>query len=212
MTNRSTAKAAPNLRPAQLYQLHVELADLRPLIWRRLLVPSWISLAKLHQLLQVAIGWTNSHLHQFKIAGADYGIPDDDWLEMSPRDDRRAILADCLRQGTTDFIYEYDFGDGWEHVIRIERTLPFNEARHYPLCLAGANACPPEDVGGTSGYLEFLRAIADPTHEEHDNYLSWCGGAFDPAGFDLNSINVSFRRIKIPPPRAGTPPMRPTAS
>jgi len=198
---KPSINSAVSRRPPQIIELRVELLELRPTVWRKLLVPSWITLAKLHQLLQVAMGWTNSHLHQFKIGAVCYGFPDEDWPERSPRDDRKAILADSLSDELTGFHYEYDFGDGWEHAIRIERFRALDEVRHYPLCVAGANACPPEDVGGTHGYLEFLQAITDPTHEEHDNYLAWCGGLFDPAAFDVNAVNASLRRIKIPSAR-----------
>jgi len=161
-------------------------------------VPSWITLAKLHHVLQAAMGWTNSHLHQFDIAGTQYGIPDEDYPEIMPGDERRVTLAACLGTSITAFGYEYDFGDSWEHAIQVERILPLDDTLHYPICIAGANACPPEDVGGTHGYLDFLQAIADRTHPEHADSLRWCGGAFDPAGFDLNSVNAAIRRLKIP--------------
>jgi len=178
--------------------LHVELQEIAPAIWRRLRVPSWITLATLHRVLQIAIGWTNSHLHQFDIAGNHYGIPDPEWAEMMPVDERRVTLAMCLTPGVTRFTYEYDFGDSWQHLIQVEGTIPADDSRSHPLCVAGANACPPEDVGSTSGYFEFVQAISDRSHPEHDDMLRWCGGAFDPRGFDLNSANAALRRLKIP--------------
>jgi len=183
--------------PVHIYRLHVELLEIAPAIWRRLLVPSWITLAKLHLVLQVAMGWTNSHLHKFEIAGTDYGIPDDEWPELVMADDRRATLAASLGASVTDFRYEYDFGDGWQHSLHVEGIQPLDDHR-YPLCIAGGNACPPEDVGGPHGYAEFLLAIGNKRHREHADMLRWCGGAFDPAGFDLNSINAALRRLKIP--------------
>jgi pRiA4b ORF-3-like protein len=194
---RSAASAERDGEPV-LYRLHVELLDISPTIWRRILVPDWISLAKLHLVLQAAMGWTNSHLHQFEIAGIKYGVPDDEWPELVVVDDRRVTLANVVGAKVTDFRYEYDFGDGWEHAIHMEAIEPIANHARYPLCLAGANACPPEDVGGPGAYAEFLEAIRNPRHAEHDDYLRWCGGAFDPAGFDLNSVNSALRRIAIP--------------
>ncbi len=197
-TKRSGPNAGRDVEPIRIYRLHVELVEITPTIWRRLRVPSWITLAKLHLVLQAALGWTNSHLHQFEIAGTDYGIPDDDWPELALVDDRGVTLATAVGSGLTDFRYDYDFGDGWGHAIHVEGIEPVDEHLRYPLCIAGANACPPEDVGGTGGYADFLQAIRDRRHPEHENYLRWCGGAFDPSGFDLNAINASLRRLKIP--------------
>ncbi len=198
MAKNSSPGASQASDPVCIYQLHIELQDIAPAIWRRLLVPGGIKLATLHRVLQVALGWTDSHLHSFDIAGKKYGIPDPEWPEMKLVDERRATLASCLTPSVKTFTYEYDFGDGWEHTIRVESTLPIDDARSYPLCVAGANACPPEDVGGTPGYLEFVQAITDPLHPEHADMLRWCGGAFDPRGFDLNSVNAALRRLKIP--------------
>lgn len=144
------------------------------------------------------MGWTNSHLHQFEIAGTDYGIPSDEWPELVVVDERRVTLGTSLSVSVTDFRYEYDFGDGWEHALHVEGIEPVEEHLRYPLCIAGANACPPEDVGGPHGYAEFLRAIRNHRHPEHEDSLRWCGGAFDPKGFDLNAVNAALRRLKIP--------------
>jgi pRiA4b ORF-3-like protein len=198
VAKNSSPRVGQSSDPACIYQLHIELQDIAPAIWRRLLVPSWIKLGTLHRVLQVALGWTDSHLHAFDIAGKKYGIPDPEWPEMKLVDERRATLASSLTPSVTNLTYEYDFGDGWEHAIHVESTLPTDDARSYPLCVAGANACPPEDVGGTHGYLEFVQAITDPLHPEHADILRWCGGAFDPRGFDLNSVNAALRRLKIP--------------
>ena len=199
---RSGAPAARDQEPIHIYRLHVELLEISPSIWRRVLVPSWITLAKLHLVLQATMGWTNSHLHQFEIAGTKYGEPDEEWPELVVVDDRRVTVGTALSVSVTAFRYEYDFGDGWEHSVHVEGIEPTVDHPRYPLCIAGANACPPEDVGGTGGYAEFLEAIHKPRHPEHEQYLSWCGGAFDPAGFDLNSVNAALRRLKIPSRRS----------
>ena len=199
MTGKQTARDAGNASGAtQIYRLHVELQYIAPPIWRRLRVPSSIPLARLHQVLQITMGWTNSHLHQFDIGGTPYGVPDQEWPELGFIDERSVTLAGALGEATTAFSYTYDFGDDWQHAIRVEAAVPADDASPQVLCLAGANACPPEDVGGPPGYLAFMHAITDPSHSDHAEMLSWCGGAFDPRGFDLNAVNAKLRKLKIP--------------
>jgi pRiA4b ORF-3-like protein len=184
--------------PMLVYRLRVELLDIKPLIWRRLLVPADIKLPKLHQCLQLTMGWTNSHLHQFKVGETHYGIPDPEWPELEMLDERRILLCDLIGEAQREIGYEYDFGDGWEHRIVLEQVDPPNEFMRYPLCTAGERACPPEDVGGVPGYEEFLKTIRDPEHEEYDQSLLWAGGgAFDPEGFDLNAVNRALGRVRL---------------
>lgn len=180
-------------------QLRVELRDVKPIVWRRLLVPETVTLAKLHVILQCSMGWTNSHLHEYEIARRRYGIPDDDndWPGAEPvADERRVRLKPLIESGLRRFTYQYDFGDSWEHVIKVEDLVPPKSATPPIICLAGANACPPEDVGGYPGYAEFLAALADPAHEEHAHMRSWVGGTFDPTAFDLAEINRNLATIK----------------
>ncbi len=126
-----------------------------------------------------------------------YGEPDPDF-DTPPRVQReeRFTLATALG-ARKSFIYLYDFGDGWEHRVTVEKTLPADPALKLPQCLGGANACPPEDVGGPPGYEDFLAAIRDPAHEEHDAMLEWCGVAFDPNAFDLEAVNETLRQFKL---------------
>lgn len=181
-----------------VYRLRVELLDIKPLIWRRLLVPADIKLPKLHQCLQLTMGWTDSHLHQFKVGETHYGIPDPEWSELEMLDERRVRLCDLIGEAQREIGYEYDFGDGWEHRIVLEQVDPPNEFMRYPLCTAGERACPPEDVGGMPGYEEFLKIIRDPEHEEYGQSLLWAGSrAFDPEGFDLNAVNRALRRVRL---------------
>lgn len=184
--------------PTLVYRLRVELLEIKPLIWRRLLVPAEVRLPKLHQCLQLTMGWTNSHLHQFKVGDTHYGVPDPEWPELQMRDERQVRLCDLIGEVQREIVYEYDFGDGWEHRIVLEQTEPANKFMSYPLCTAGERACPPEDVGGVSGYEEFLNIIGDPKHKEHGQSLLWAGsGAFDPEGFDLNAVNRALRRARL---------------
>jgi hypothetical protein len=180
-----------------IYQLKISLKDLRPLIWRRIQVQSGINLAKLHRILQATMGWYDSHLHQFIVGGTYYGVPSrDEFLDKGLRDERQATLNRILSKPKQKMIYEYDFGDGWEHEILLENVLAPEAGARYPRCIGGARACPPEDCGGTAGYENFLAAIRDPNHEEHDEYLEWIGGEFDPEEFDLADFDATLRHVR----------------
>lgn len=178
-------------------QLYVELRDVRPLVWRRLLVPETVTLAKLHDILQWSMGWTSSHLHEYEIARRRYGIASPEWPDAEPvTDERRVRLQSFIEARVKRFRYLYDFGDGWEHVIKIEDLVAPRPHQSPIVCLAGANACPPEDVGGPYGYADFLEILANPRHEEHADMVSWIGGAFDPAAFDREATNRILKTIK----------------
>jgi hypothetical protein len=183
---------------ASIYQLHIELLDVRPAIWRRILVAGSIKLHKLHGVLLRTMGWAGGHLHEFVIGHDHYGEPDP-YFNDAPRllPDNRITLTSALGARKW-FTYLYDYGDGWEHRVTVEQILPADPALKLklPHCLDGANACPPEDVGGPPGYEDFLAAIRDPTHEEHDAMLEWCGGVFDPFAFDRDALNDSLHRFK----------------
>ena len=191
-----------------IYQLKVTLDVIEPTIWRRLLVPDNISLAELHEILQLAMGWTNSHLHEFTIARKNYGDPEDDDLDNhGTKDEKDYQLNQLYLREKSKFSYLYDFGDNWEHTISVEKTLPSDpsptttlskgsEGIRYPVCLDGERACPPDDVGGIWGYAHFLEAMADPNDEEYEDYVEWLGGTFDPEAFDLDEVNKDLQSIK----------------
>ena len=182
---------------APIYQLRIELLDVEPAIWREILVPASIKLPQLHVTLLWTMGWAGGHLHEFIIDHDHFGIPDQDY-DTPPliRSEDRITLGAALGTRKT-FTYLYDYGDGWEHRVTIGTILPSDAGLKSPQCLNGANACPPEDVGGPPGYIEFLETINDPTHEEHESMLEWCGGSFDPAAFHLDDINERLRQIKL---------------
>jgi len=171
---------------AQLVQLLVTLRDIEPAIWRRLLVPDSLTLRELHAVLQTAFGWQDYHLHLFDIDGVLYGDVED--LDR-PTGDEDTFTVGQAAAVVTEFGYEYDFGDGWEHDIRVEQLMPSVGAAT-PQLLAGARACPPEDCGGAPGYEELLAAITDAHHEEHEHLVEWLGGSFDPEAFDLAGTNA----------------------
>ena len=180
----------------KLYELHVELEDIHPRIWRKILVPGSIKLPKLHDLLQLVMGWTDSHLHSFQFGEKTYSAayPDLDELdELDMLDEKKKSLESAMNGSLDEFIYVYDFGDNWRHLIQPRLIGKQNTEWLYPLCIAGERAAPPDDVGSVTGYINFLEAIADPKHPEHQDMLTWIGGAFDPNGFDLNAINRTLR-------------------
>ena len=180
----------------QVYQFKVGLLEIAPPIWRRIQVPETYSFWDLHVAIQDAMGWLDYHLHLFRIRKpgtgevVQIGIPDDD-----PFEGDEPILpgweVPMARYFTRPGVvarYDYDFGDGWEHAITLEAILPRQKGKKYPLCLGGAQACPPEDCGGIGGYEDLLALIRDPSHEEHENMLQWLGGRFDPEKFDAKKV------------------------
>ena len=180
---------------AQVCQIKVTLDSSSPPIWRRILVPGNVTLEKLHYILQVAMGWTDSHLHQFIVGQTYYGEPDPEY-GPTMRDEGRVKLSRIVTGVGFQFRYEYDFGDSWLHTLSVEEILLPEPGQQYPVCLDGKLACPPEDVGGVGGYYLFLEAIQEPEHPEHEDYLEWIGGDFDPDEFDLNETNRILRRLR----------------
>lgn len=174
--------------PKSVYQLKITLKEIKPPIWRRVLVESDMTLNDLHQVIQESMGWDDYHLHEFRIAGEHYGSPDPSGF-ADVIDDAKIRLYQVIRGEKMKFLYEYDFGDGWRHEIVVEKILPAEKDGFYPVCLKGKRACPPEDVGGPWGYAQFLEAIADPEDSQHEDMLEWVGGVFDPEAFDLEMIN-----------------------
>ncbi len=206
-TSKDTARSASRKRaPARaaeitvpIYQLKVTLKDFKPSIWRRIQIRSDANLGELHGALQLAMGWSNCHLHHFIVGKRpDYlfiGAPGLDADEDMVNEDE-VLVSQVLPVAKTKMIYEYDFGDSWEHEVALEKIVEAEKGVYYPRCLAGENACPPEDVGGVWGYADFLKAIADPDHEEHESSLEWVGEDFDPKEFDLEYVNKRLKGLK----------------
>ncbi|MBK7354180.1 MAG: plasmid pRiA4b ORF-3 family protein [Nitrosomonas sp.] len=171
-----------------IYQLKVTLGYIRPPIWRRFLIASTDSLADLHLVVQIVMGWTDSHLHEFTKGKERYGVPDKDF-PADIHDESKFRINQILKQEKDKMRYTYDFGDSWDHEIVLEKILPFEVETKLPTCLKGSRACPPEDVGGSPGYEMFLEALADPNHPEHEGILEWFGESFDAEHFDLTEVN-----------------------
>ncbi len=180
------------------WQLKIELLDVVPTVWRRLIVPPTIDLPKLHQVFQIAVGWTNTHLHEFVVGGVRYSEPDPDSDEdFEHVDERSVVLSAALGVDGRCFDYVYDFGDDWHHVVVVEDQHIEVKPRARIRCEDGENACPPEDVGGALRYADFLAALANPNHEEHHELRKWSGGGFDPRHFDLGRTNRALGKIKL---------------
>ena len=176
---------------APIYQLKVALQDIKPSIWRRIEVPSDTTLYLLHRTIQGAMGWTNSHLNQFTTSDRKYyGIPsDDDFHDVA---DERNVKIDAVLQQEKDTVYyEYDFGDGWQHKITLEKIIEPQAGLAYPRLTDGKNACPPEDCGGPWGYMNLIEVLKKPKHPEHESMLGWIGfesgDKWKPEAFDLEA-------------------------
>lgn len=185
----------------RLYTLHAQIRDINPPIWRRIQIEGFDSLRRLHHTLQAAFGWTDSHLHEFEIDDKTYAMFElDDVLEsMDPDntfDDRKTKLEKAAYPGVR-FVYKYDFGDCWEHDIVVEKVeIIEGEPRGCPHVIAGARACPPEDVGGPFGYQEFLDTLHEhPESEEVNDYRRWAGHDFDAELFDRRAANATLLRM-----------------
>jgi hypothetical protein len=176
---------------AQAYQFYVELEDVRPKVWRRFLVPVTVELPSVHTTILFGMGWQGGHIHEFLFGHDSYGRKDppfepdfEDVLDESGVSLREAL------GGRKTFVYVYDYGDNWRHKVKIEKVVALDTPIDRGVCIDGENACPPEDVGGAPGYEEFLEALRDPSHPEHDHLKAWIGGAFDPQAFDVAETNA----------------------
>ena len=189
------AAIAPSKR---LYQFRITLLEIEPPIWRRIQMKD-CSVDKLHECIQTAMGWTNSHLHQFEMQGLVCGDPElvcDNPESFVGINSRETLISQIVPQSGArfQFSYEYDFGDCWRHEVLFEGCLASEKGVRYPVCLEGERCCPPEDVGGVSGYEEFLEVMADPSQPEHKEWMTWAGGEFVPERFDPKATTQAMRR------------------
>lgn len=184
------------------YDIRAFLMHIRPEIWRLIRVPADIRMDRLHDVLQVAFGWTDSHLHQFHVIDAKGGTkayigrPDPDFAGSTPtQDETKRLLKNFLIKVGDRIGYEYDFGDGWLHEIKLAAVHAQSARLSTPLCLDGARACPPEDCGGVPGFERVLAASANPKRAEKD-LIEWLGD-YEPTTFDLTTVNRALARIKV---------------
>lgn len=195
---------APKRRTAfdSVFELKVTLLGTRPPIWRRFRVESTVTLERLHRILQVIMGWTDSHMHGFRVPHAALAGARRQFVSIERADEKTTTLASFLHRRKDRILYEYDFGDGWEHEITLEDIVASSPEARYPLVLSGRRACPPEDIGGIPGYAHFLEAIADPEHPDHEEMVEWYGEDFDPKRFDAQALNRAFHGGWGPKPPA----------
>jgi hypothetical protein len=181
-----------------IIQADIHIVGIHPVISRRFELPGNLNLAQLHELIQASFEWTDSHLHQFDIGGLTYGAPEFDegnWSDRRTFEASDVRMCDFATYGPAPLIifYEYDFGDSWTHVIELSRKVKETGVK-YPRCVAGSRRAPPEDVGGPSGYFDFLEAWYDPRHEEHKNMRRWAGRSFNPERFNLDTNNKAIAK------------------
>lgn len=165
-------------------RLRISLADTEPEVWRRVDVPFTASLKMLHDIIQAAMGWEDYHLWEFEAEERRYAPPDPEWPDQELTAAKNVKLGTLIERGVRHLIYTYDMGDNWEHRVFLEAVRSGDADTKYPRFIDGACRCPPEDVGGTPGYENFLDAMADPNHEEHADVLEWYGGPYDHDDID----------------------------
>lgn len=192
------AKASKPKPTDAVFQFKITLLGAKPLIWRRIQVPD-CTLDKLHEHIQTAMGWTNSHLHRFQIGEERYADPmlmEEDMDEFGYKDSTTTMLSEIVPKGGKRFRlqYEYDFGDSWDHEVVFEGCPSVDPKARYPLCVEGERACPPEDCGGVWGYADFLKAIGNKKHEQHEEMMEWIGGWFDPEEFDAATATKAMKK------------------
>jgi hypothetical protein len=186
---RVSSRHPPPRPEEQAVQLTITVRDIEPAIWRRLVVPTSLTLRELHAVIQTAMGWQDYHLHLFEVAGVLYG--DIEEVQGHPLGDEETFTIGQAAGVVAEFRYEYDFGDSWDHDIRIEQVVS-SVGTGTPHLIGGARACPPEDCGGSWGYEHLLEVLADPSDSEHEAMLQWADGPFDPEAFDLDETNANL--------------------
>jgi hypothetical protein len=177
------------------YQLKVTLRYSKPPIWRRLVVRGNATLGELHDVLQIAMGWTNSHLHQFRVGEEYYGTPHPEW-DADVRDETKAQLSRVAPSEKFKFVYDYDFGDGWEHEVVVKKITAAAANMPLAVCVTGKGACPPEDCGGIWGYMNLLEVMQDPDHPDHEDLMEWLEDEFDPKAFDVAEVNSELEGLQ----------------
>ncbi|MCP5007743.1 MAG: plasmid pRiA4b ORF-3 family protein [Planctomycetes bacterium] len=187
----------------QVYQFKVTLKRIKPPIWRRIQVPATYTFWDLHVAIQDSMGWTDTHLHHFEILNLatgmkeEVGIPDEDAIENIILAGWKKNISHYFTSDNNKAEYVYDYGDNWEHEVKLEKILPAVDDIQYPICIAGKRECPPEDCGGPWCYEDFLKAIMDPKHEMHEELLDWVGGEFDPEYFNKDEIDFDDPKHRL---------------
>jgi hypothetical protein len=189
------------MEPTKVYRVHVSLQEISPPIWRVLELSSRTTLKQFHRILQIAMGWEDSHLHEFIVNGQRYGTPDPHYDEVGEVvAEAGARLARVLPMPGASILYLYDFGDFWQHDIRLESAEQAEPGVTYPRLLGGARSCPPEDCGGARGYAGLLDILLDPEHEDFEHLRSWVGHRFNAEVFSAAAVNQRLLKRKVSRP------------
>lgn len=174
-------------------QIYIELEDIVPTIWRRLVVPSVITLDRLHDVIQIVMGWSDVHMHEFIIKGKRYSDTIESEEQDNCEEEGLLRLSTLIDMKVKDFSYVYDFGDDWKHRIKVEKTdLDDDEEWGNLFCIEGWGSCPPEDVGGIPGFEEFCEAVSNKKHPEHETMKAWYGDDFDRGFFSSEEVNLGL--------------------
>ncbi len=182
----------------KVYQIQISITNLKPEIWRKILVQPNLSLANFHMTIQIVMGWHNSHLHQFIKDRTFYTKKMEDdmtWGDLNNVDYKGLKISDLLKNENDKIDYEYDFGDSWHHDVVLEKILDASEKTKYPICIDGKLACPPEDCGGIWGYSDILKVLNNPRHKDYAALLDWLDGEFDPNYFNIEKTNLNLNRF-----------------
>ena len=188
--------------PRHTYQLRIVLLRTKPPIWRRVLVPPSMHLDTLHYLIQVVMGWQDSHLHMFMKDKRRYSIPNpwgnDFRMPGTPRDldERKYRIGQLLKREKDWMTYMYDFGDSWEHKVTLQKILPYDPAVRLPACIGGRRQCPPEDCGGVWGFYEMREILEDPNARDHEHMKEWLGEPFDPDVFSPHAVDMIVGQMR----------------
>ncbi len=179
----------------EIYRVHVSLREIQPLIWRCIELSPTTALNQFHRILQVAMGWGNYHLHEYIVDGRRYGTPDPNYDGPGEVIRESGVrLATVLPHEGAEILYIYDFGDYWQHDIRLEGIFPAEPSTRYPRIVGGARSCPPEDCGGSGGYADLLEILLDPGHEEFEHMREWVGPRFNAEVFSIDAANGELQR------------------
>jgi hypothetical protein len=182
----------------RMYLLHIKLKDIEPEIYRRFVVPGSITLDRLHEVIQIVMGWDDYHLYEFTIGDTRYDEnPEQSFAPGPLKNAGKTRLLDVIRRKGRSFRYIYDFGDNWEHTLTVEESnYPPEKCEKDLFCIEGARACPPENVGGFPGYRRFLDSISNIYDDEREQNLTWHGGGFDSEHFDREKVNFELSKYR----------------
>ena len=181
--------------PTNILQLKITLDQIEPPIWRRVEVKDDISFYELHHVIQIAMGWWNTHLFEFEAGGYTIGVIEGSMVPEGTLGSKEVRLSRLLDTEKMKFKYLYDFGDNWDHEIEIEKIIPEVSGRSYPTCIGGERNCPPEDIMGFPGYMNLVEIMKDKNHPEYQGMLEWLGEEYDPEYFDLQETNGELQFI-----------------